>query len=118
MVSAQHPEAAMRALPILLLVLPLSAFGQGAIPQPMIPQTVVPGASAPAPQGYGYGATIVAPTQAGGGVILTPGYAPAYVVPPAIGERPRSLRQDMGRRLSCRDRAAEPRSSRRTRAPR
>jgi hypothetical protein len=82
MVDAQRTEAGMRAFPILIVVLPLSALGQGNIPQPMIPQTVVPGATAPAvPYGYGYGPTVVVPAEGGGGVILTPGYPAGYVAP-------------------------------------
>lgn len=60
---------------------PVTVLAQSAtvIPQPMIPQTSVPGASAGYP--YSAGVGVVAPIQGGGAVIVAPGQvAPGYVI--------------------------------------
>ena len=77
----------MRALAILLAAaVPIAAAAQGSyIPQPIIPQTSVPGAAV-YPGGYpaqSPGVGVVAPVQGGGAaVIVAPGQAPGYILTP------------------------------------
>jgi hypothetical protein len=79
---------AFAAVVIMVVASPMTVLAQSSalIPQPMIPQTHVPGAGpASGYTGYGpgVGVGVVAPIQGGGAVVVAPGYPPGYVVTPA-----------------------------------
>ncbi|MCZ7564383.1 MAG: hypothetical protein M5U08_11915 [Burkholderiales bacterium] len=71
----------MRVLAMLVAAFPAAVLAQ-VIPQPVIPQTSVPGAGhAPRYQQPGMGVGVIAPIQGGGAVVVAPGQvAPGYFV--------------------------------------
>ncbi|MCL4799002.1 MAG: hypothetical protein KJ025_05400 [Burkholderiales bacterium] len=80
-VASLTAEVFMRAIAMLVAAFPVAVLAQY-IPQPVIPQTSVPGAgySGSYQQAPGVGVGVVAPLQGGGAVIVGPGQARGYIV--------------------------------------